>query len=184
MRPLGQVHPEIATEESYADVVGLRGWVPIHQDIGEWLKRMESPIEEKLGKELACLIVGGQRPILCSDSQEFKAPARWSGNETRIELWPQRWLSNRAFRVDFHFLCRIAPRGIMSAVIECDGHEFHGTKEQVAKDLARDRALTALGHLVVRFSGTEIHKDAHRCAQEVRNILERKQTLAFIDAEA
>ncbi len=36
-------------------------------------------------------------------------------------------------------------------VIELDGWEFHNSKEQRAKDIARDRRLAALGYTVIRF---------------------------------
>lgn len=53
-------------------------------------------------------------------------------------------------------------------LVECDGHDFHDrTKEQVARDKSRDRALTATGHPVMRFSGSEIYRDPIKCALEV-----------------
>ena len=36
-------------------------------------------------------------------------------------------------------------------VIELDGWRFHQSKEQREKDLARDRRLSALGYVVLRF---------------------------------
>ncbi len=56
--------------------------------------------------------------------------------------------------------------------VELDGHEWHErTKEQAAKDKARDRFLVRKGYRVLRFTGSEIHKDVGRCAIEVLNIL-------------
>lgn len=53
-------------------------------------------------------------------------------------------------------------------VVECDGHNFHErTKEQAARDRARDRELQSSGYKVFRFTGAEIHKDAFVCATEV-----------------
>lgn len=53
-------------------------------------------------------------------------------------------------------------------VVECDGHEFHEkTKEQAAKDKARDRALQEFGFKVYHFTGSEIWRDAVKCAREV-----------------
>lgn len=41
-----------------------------------------------------------------------------------------------------------------SAVIECDGHEFHErTKRQAARDRSRDRAIQAFGYRIFRFTG-------------------------------
>lgn len=58
-------------------------------------------------------------------------------------------------------------------VVECDGHEFHErTKEQAAKDKSRDRYLTAEEWLVLRFTGSEIHRNPLACAYEVVRLIE------------
>jgi hypothetical protein len=52
--------------------------------------------------------------------------------------------------------------------IECDGFEWHErTKQQAAADRARDRELLAVGLATIRFTGSEIHHYADRCAAEV-----------------
>lgn len=52
--------------------------------------------------------------------------------------------------------------------VECDGHEFHEkTKEQAARDRTRERDLVFEGWTVLRFTGSEIYRDAQRCAQDV-----------------
>jgi very-short-patch-repair endonuclease len=54
------------------------------------------------------------------------------------------------------------------AVVECDGHDFHErTPEQAEHDRARDRAMTAAGYRVFRFTGREIWRDPRKCAEEV-----------------
>jgi len=68
-------------------------------------------------------------------------------------------------------------------LIECDGHDFHErTKEQARADKSRDRRFAALGHRVLRFTGSEIHADNIRCAQEVYGIL-LKTLLPDVDVE-
>lgn len=60
---------------------------------------------------------------------------------------------------------------IRHTVVECDGHEFHErTKEQAARDRARDRALLAMGVPTIRFTGSEIHADPMRCAVEAMTL--------------
>jgi hypothetical protein len=51
-------------------------------------------------------------------------------------------------------------------VVECDGHDYHSTKEQRASDAKRDRELMAAGFRVIRFTGSEIHADAAACARQ------------------
>jgi hypothetical protein len=42
--------------------------------------------------------------------------------------------------------------------IECDGYDFHSTKEQQTADNKRTRILTELGWTMLRYSGQEIYK--------------------------
>lgn len=51
--------------------------------------------------------------------------------------------------------------------IECDGHNYHKTKDQVRHDRQRDRFLQIRGWRILRFSGSEIWADAEACADEV-----------------
>jgi very-short-patch-repair endonuclease len=52
-------------------------------------------------------------------------------------------------------------------IVECDGAEFHGSPEQVERDKRRDRYCAARGWCVMRFTGSEIHRDPRGCAIEV-----------------
>lgn len=55
-----------------------------------------------------------------------------------------------------------------SLVVELDGHDFHErTKTQAQRDRSRDRAAVAEGFRVVRFTGSEIHRDTAKCVLEM-----------------
>ena|ERR1700744_2818103 len=83
------------------------------------------------------------------------------GNST-IAVRPQQRVGR--FRVDFSIAFRFFKDEI-ALVVECDGHDFHErTKEQVARDKARDRFLIAQGYRPLRFTGAELYADAPRCA--------------------
>lgn len=87
-----------------------------------------------------------------------------------IMIFPQAEVNE--FRVDFLVAGGYVPEagGIISTsvVVECDGHEFHErTKEQAAKDRARDRKLQRYGWDVLRFTGSEIWADPSKCATEI-----------------
>lgn len=71
------------------------------------------------------------------------------------------------------------------AVIECDGHDYHErTKEQARHDKERDRYFQSLGLLVLRYTGSEIYKDALKCAVSALEIIEqRAEALAKAGAE-
>ena len=100
-----------------------------------------------------CAAIGFQVPIKCSQA-EFRADflmmyAYDDGIDCRNNKYEP------------------APRFI-KIVIECDGHDYHEkTKEQARRDKARDRALTASGYRVVRFTGSEIYSDPHGCVEEL-----------------
>ena len=55
----------------------------------------------------------------------------------------------------------------VSYAIELDGYEWHSSKLQVNKDYERERALQKAGYKVIRFTGSQIHKDPFSCAKEV-----------------
>lgn len=92
------------------------------------------------------------------------------------------------YRVDF-FLYGISPRILANGecewkssiiVVECDGHEFHErTKKQAQRDKSRDRAITAQGFDVLRFTGSEIWADPYKCAEEALRLMYRRQNGAI-----
>jgi hypothetical protein len=53
--------------------------------------------------------------------------------------------------------------------VECDGHDWHErTPQQASRDRARDREIaTKCGVTPIRFTGSEIVRDAELCAREV-----------------
>lgn len=59
-------------------------------------------------------------------------------------------------------------------VVECDGYDYHKTKEQVNNDCRRQRQLIKLGYEVIRFSGTEINADCEKCVNELIEIIESR----------
>jgi len=86
-----------------------------------------------------------------------------------IWLYPQITIGD--YRVDF--LLRSTLHGKSShLIVECDGHDFHEkTKEQAARDKARDRYLVSQGYRVIRYAGSEIYRDAAQVAYEAICIL-------------
>lgn len=59
-------------------------------------------------------------------------------------------------------------------VVECDGHDFHErTKEQAAHDKERDREMQIAGYRVMRFTGSEIHRDVEKCVAAVNRFFEK-----------
>lgn len=80
----------------------------------------------------------------------------------------------RKYRADFLCLC-MTQKGdspLRSVVVELDGHDFHErTKEQAQKDKSRDRDMLKRGFYVLRFTGSEVFKDAAAAVDEVREFV-------------
>lgn len=78
------------------------------------------------------------------------------------------------YRVDFAYIVKPykAPFQIKIA-IECDGHDYHASKEQRGNDAARGNDLVALGYTLMRFTGSQIHQRPEGCAQDVEEAVDR-----------
>lgn len=79
-------------------------------------------------------------------------------------------------RVDFLIHALAYPKRLSSSdqlrwrrlIVECDGHDFHErTKEQAAKDRARDRLSLMEGFDCFRFTGSELWRDPFACAKQI-----------------
>jgi very-short-patch-repair endonuclease len=60
-------------------------------------------------------------------------------------------------------------------VVELDGNETHKTREQRTRDARRQRWFEARGIRVLRWTGTEVHKNAQECVRELLEIVRGKQ---------
>ena len=78
------------------------------------------------------------------------------------------------YRVDFAIRVEASTAGKQLSAwiaVECDGHEFHEkTREQAARDKARDREITAASYRILRFTGSEIYRDCVGCARQAINL--------------
>lgn len=75
----------------------------------------------------------------------------------------------QGYRLDLLVAIRMST--VIGFAVECDGHEFHErTKQQAAYDRARDRDLLKGGVPTVRYTGSEIHRDAAQCATNIIEI--------------
>jgi very-short-patch-repair endonuclease len=83
-----------------------------------------------------------------------------------------RWTIHAQYEIGPYIADLAVTSPIGNVVVECDGHDFHErTREQAAHDKRRDRYMQAAGWRVLRFTGSEIHRDAARCADEIRAFL-------------
>jgi hypothetical protein len=59
-------------------------------------------------------------------------------------------------------------------LIECDGYEYHNSKEKFISDRKRDRIFLSNDIEVIRFSGSEIKSNFIEISYEVMNLLMNK----------
>lgn len=68
---------------------------------------------------------------------------------------------------------------IKPIVIECDGYNFHNSKQQMNNDYERENNLKIAGYDLIRFTGSQIYNDPMGCAKTiydyVDNIIQNKQ---------
>ena len=143
------------------------------------LSEVDSPIERKL---LVALLArrktgGGVVPpgaVRVTMGERACCFSADSDNGAQLSIKMQHPVGG--YRADFlvSWIAEARPEGIanVSVVVEADGHDFHErTKKQAAHDKRRDREMQAQGITALRFTGSEIHKDAFACAGEVFDFL-------------
>jgi hypothetical protein len=79
--------------------------------------------------------------------------------------FPSVRIDGRAVRADA--LIWVPTRPSVRYVLECDGYEWHSDKGAFTADRKRDRALSAEGYSILRFSGHEIYHDPAGAATEL-----------------
>lgn len=139
---------------------------------GEAIKRAQSPIE---GIFIDYLFVAATEQKIIVDiglGTEFteKPEEVAKYKKPTLNLNPQfEFNFAKKYRVDFLIVARkkTKPVELIKVVIECDGHDFHKTKEQRGADASRDRDLALNGFTVFRFTGTELHAKPLACAKQV-----------------
>jgi very-short-patch-repair endonuclease len=127
-----------------------------------------SPIETGLLKALVALRLVDRRLRLDG------LPSGPLATEWEATVYPQHIVD--PYRVDFavHVTASSSGQSLSAWIaVECDGHDFHErTKEQAARDKARDRHLVKCGFRVLRFTGSEIHGNNMKCALQIMEIAE------------
>lgn len=64
-------------------------------------------------------------------------------------------------------------------IIECDGYDYHSSKDQMQHDYKRENDLKLLGYNVIRFTGSQIYSNPEECIriieQNILNAIENKE---------
>lgn len=65
----------------------------------------------------------------------------------------------------------IKAKGVKIA-IECDGRDYHFSPEQIKHDRKKDEFMQRRGWIVLRFTGSQIHRNASKCVDRVEEVLD------------
>lgn len=180
--------PEPTAYDGYLSDAMVRDFIGRAADmeawrIRRWLSFCESPIEAALAAHLALTPVstwpgtrllsalpdtraGGDR--IAWGAVPFAMDATRFGSDAPVyEVWAQQPVDR--YRLDFLAIYKPANRRKPKFVaVECDGHDFHErTRAQAERDRSRDRDMAMHGYGVLRFTGSEIARDAVACAAQV-----------------
>lgn len=125
------------------------------------MAKAQSPIEQMLA---AALLSGPSNPGVLWKSPEALENCTTQGIFLTQQHPVGKYLAD--------FLITIRDRGkAVEVAVECDGHDFHErTREQAQHDKARDRYFHSLGIITLRYTGSEVFKDARKCAGEILKI--------------
>jgi very-short-patch-repair endonuclease len=136
--------------------------------------KTESPIEAAFGASLLGLMMARGWPCLVADTED-EAVTALEARGTRTAIVFQAPIDR--YRADILVLTMSADDELNRIIVECDGHDWHErTKEQAARDKARDRFFQAEGYGVFRFTGSEIYGDPVGKADEIYKAIIKKAT--------
>jgi very-short-patch-repair endonuclease len=141
-----------------------------------WTAGIDSPIERLMYVGISCLVPSQELvffPILnleiVHENSHHEVLKRASEYGCMVIQMQHRLLD---WKADFVLSCpSISTKKV---IVECDGHAFHErTKEQAARDRSRDRAAQQAGHIMLRFTGSEIYRDPLGCSRSAIETLAR-----------
>jgi len=139
----------------------------IYQRLEQCKAALARPIESPIEEALLAAFVGFASAIPVVSMPGLKFPVM----STRVSMELDTQVPVEGFRADFEIICRYGGEEYARLLIECDGHDYHErTKEQAARDKSRDRKLTAAGYRVIRFTGSEIYRNAYSCVADVFDV--------------
>lgn len=139
-----------------------------------WQYGIDSPIERILAVGLFALVESSDylyAPVISVESVKGEVTdalhpmvrERIFRDGTMLVQMQHKLLDWRA-----DFVISIPSVSDKKVIVECDGHDFHErTKEQAARDRSRDRAAQEAGHMMLRYTGSEIYRDPMMCAENV-----------------
>lgn len=95
-------------------------------------------------------------------------------NVIDFEIQKEVCVNGAKYRADFYLEVAYYSRALVKFVIECDGFDYHSSREQMKRDYERTRVIQSAGYEVIKFTGREIYNGPYQCALEVLSAVVRK----------
>jgi very-short-patch-repair endonuclease len=135
---------------------------------------IRSPLEELF---LATLWADRRVPNKIISSDGDGPGSSWTPGDpsdpSRLKIEAQAKVGH--YSADFVLTLQLYSGAKAVVAVEIDGHDFHEkTKQQAAHDKKRDRFFAAQGLTLLRFTGSEVHKNPAACVSEVLQLLHKK----------
>lgn len=168
--------------EENGDRFRLSMWDAVERSATTWeiaRRECQSPIEEILLAHVIFASFGygdGDGIVVWDPTKDYSATEETTG----VFFGLQREVG--PYRADFLFTCHAGGHS-RRVVVECDGHDYHErSKEQAQRDKARDRFMVTDGITVLRFTGSEIYRNAAGCREQIERVLANSFESAAISA--
>lgn len=86
------------------------------------------------------------------------------------------------YRLDFAYIVTPYKEAPIRLAIECDGQDFHASREDRERDAARQNDLRGHGFETLRFTGSQVYADPEACAQQIADTVDRMHAQRIKDA--
>jgi hypothetical protein len=142
-----------------------------------WDTNLESPIEAKLFDELIKINLKSKNiKMVVQCSINFSSKDILNIKEITV---PHPNIKDNNIRLDFAFFYK----GFPLLNVECDGKDSHASYTDQLKDRSRDEFVKSLGFSVMRFTGSEITREAWFVADRIEKMIEYTSKLADLQIE-
>ncbi|MDL2141665.1 DUF559 domain-containing protein [Flavobacterium tructae] len=95
----------------------------------------------------------------------------WNSYHLSLQAgFPDYIIDGKSIRADILIWCPGNEK--IKLIVECDGYQYHNSKESFERDRKRDRLLKSKGYEVIRFSGAEIYRDPVKVSEELFDFIE------------
>ena len=164
------VHPTL--KDTPAEVADFRWALADFQSVRSWFRdyKPRDGLSRLLNDELSRGMPLEEWRYFASLISKYHIESLDSSYHMTLQpRFPDIKIAGTPVRADLYFWIPSHPD--INIIVECDGFEFHSTKEKFKSDRQRDRAFKARGYDVLRFSGSEIWADPLSAANELSNYL-------------